>query len=63
MLTMNTELRDLAFNRSPATKLRAAARASGMRNLLEDGKMKILTGMTTPDELLGTTQVEGVVEE
>ena len=59
---MNNELRDLAFNRAPASKLRQAARAAGMRTLLEDGKLKILGGVTTVDELLRITQAEGVVE-
>ncbi len=61
MVTMNTKLRDLAYERAPASQLRAAARASGMRTLLEDGKLKILKGTTTPDELLRTTQAEGIV--
>jgi type IV pilus assembly protein PilB len=59
---MNAQLRDLAFNRAPSTQLRAAARASGMRTLLEDGKQKVLNGMTTAEDLLRTTQAEGIVE-
>ena len=61
MMSMNSQIRDLAFNRATTTQLRAAARASGMRSLLEDGKRKILAGVTTPDDLLSTTQAEGVV--
>jgi type IV pilus assembly protein PilB len=60
MVEMNSELRDLAFNRAPASKLRAAAKAAGMRTILEDGKIKILNGVTTPAELLRITQAEGV---
>jgi type IV pilus assembly protein PilB len=59
---MNNELRELAFNRAPATQLRKAAVAAGMRNLLEDGKLKILAGVTTPEDLLRVTQAEGVQE-
>ncbi len=61
MLEMNSELRDLAFNRSTASKLRTAARASGMKTLLDDGKLKILLGVTTPEELVRITQAEGIV--
>ena len=61
MFTMNTELRELAFNQSPTTQLRAAARAAGMRTMLEDGRLKILAGVTTPEDLLRVTQAEGVV--
>ncbi|KAA0219535.1 MAG: type II/IV secretion system protein, partial [Planctomycetota bacterium] len=62
IMVMSSQLRELAFNRAPANQLRAAAKALGMRTLLDDGKRKILAGMTTPEELLRTTQVEGVVE-
>jgi type IV pilus assembly protein PilB len=61
MVLMNTELRDLAFKQATATQLRAAARAAGMRTLLEDGKLKVLAGMTTPDDLLRVTQAEGLI--
>ncbi len=62
MLSMNSELRELAFNRAPASDLRRAARASGMRSLLEDGKIKILKGTTTAEEILRVTQAEGIVQ-
>ncbi|MEW6251902.1 MAG: ATPase, T2SS/T4P/T4SS family [Planctomycetota bacterium] len=63
MLEMNNELRELAFNRAPTTELRKAARASGMRNLLEDGKIKVMRGVTTPREIARIAQVEGIIEE
>jgi len=62
MLLMNSQLRDLAFNRAPTSQVRAAARASGMRSLLEDGKQKVLAGVTTPEDLLRVTQAEGIAE-
>jgi type IV pilus assembly protein PilB len=61
MLTMNAELRELAFNRAPTAQLRKAARAAGMRNLLEDGKIKILRGITTAAEVARITQAEGLI--
>ncbi len=63
MMIMNNELRDLAFRRATATELRRAAKASGMRNLLADGKLKILNGITTPKEVARFAQEEGVVVE
>ena len=63
MFTMNTEMRELAFNRAPTTQLRAAAKAGGMKTLLTDGKAKILAGVTTPEDLLRVTQAEGVVTD
>jgi len=62
MVVMNTELRDLAFKKSTASQLRAAARAAGMRTLVEDGRAKILEGVTTPEDLLRVSQAEGVVD-
>jgi type IV pilus assembly protein PilB len=62
MLTMNTELRELAFNRAPTSQVRKAARAAGMRTLLEDGKIKVLRGVTTPEEVIRIAQAEGFVE-
>ena len=62
MLIMNNEIRELAFNRSGAAPLRKAARASGMRTLLQDGKLKILKGMTTLEEIARVAQVEGLAE-
>jgi len=63
LLEMNNELRDLAFSRAPTNQLRRAARASGMRTLLEDGKLKILRGVTTPLEVVRIAQLEGVLSE
>ncbi|MBI5865584.1 MAG: Flp pilus assembly complex ATPase component TadA [Planctomycetes bacterium] len=63
MLEMTNELRELAFHRAPASQLRKAARAAGMRDLLHDGKLKILRGTTTPDEIVKIAQMEGVLTE
>ncbi len=62
LMVMNSEIRELAFNRSAVSKIRQAAVASGMRNLLGDGKLKILEGKTTLDEIARMTQVEGTVD-
>jgi len=61
MMTMNNELRELAFNRAPTAQIRKVARASGMRTLLEDGKRKILKGVTTMEEVARHAQAEGLV--
>ena len=62
LMFMNNELRELAFNRAPVGKIRAAAAAAGMRSLLGDGKLKILDGFTTLAEIAKIAQVEGVVD-
>jgi type IV pilus assembly protein PilB len=63
MMEINSQIRDLAFARAPANKIRQAAKASGMRGLLEDGKLKILKGITTPEEVARIAQSEGITME
>lgn len=62
LMVMNSEIRELAFNRAAVSKIRQAALASGMRNLLGDGKLKVLEGKTTLEEVARLTQVEGTVD-
>ncbi len=60
MMMMNAEIRELAFKQEPINKIRQAALANGMRSLMEDGKLKVLKGGTTPDEIARVAQVEGL---
>lgn len=62
LMQMNSEVRELAFNQAPISDIRKAAIASGMRPLVHDGKVKILKGVTTPDEVAKMAQVEGMGE-
>ncbi len=62
LMHMNSEIREMAFNRAPVNRIRAAAKASGMRNLLGDGRLKILEGKTTIEEVARLAQVEGLIE-
>ncbi|HBS29404.1 MAG TPA: pilus assembly protein PilB [Phycisphaerales bacterium] len=57
MMVMNSELRDLTFRQETVSLLRKAAIASGMRTLVEDGKVKVLKGTTTPGEIARMAQV------
>ncbi|HEX3358016.1 MAG TPA: ATPase, T2SS/T4P/T4SS family [Tepidisphaeraceae bacterium] len=61
MMQMNSELRNLAFERSATNKIRKAALASGMKSLLQDGRIKVLNGVTTAEEVVKVAQVEGLV--
>jgi type IV pilus assembly protein PilB len=63
MMSMTNAVRDLAFERAPTNKIRKAAVAAGMKTQLADGKIKILNGITTPEEIVKVAQVEGVLEE
>ena len=59
MMQMNGELRDLAFRLAPIAELRNAAIKSGMLPLVQDGRRKVLNGVTTPDEIARVSQVDG----
>lgn len=63
LMEMDSSLRELAFNRASLSELRSAARASGMRPLLGDGKLKVLSGVTTAAELVHITQAEELAVE
>lgn len=63
MMQMSNEIRELAFKRAPSNMIRKAAKAAGMKTLLDDGKNKILSGMTTAAEIARVTQAEGLITE
>ena len=60
LVELNSEIRELAFSKAPTAELRKAAIASGMRTLMEDGKIKIFKGVTTLQEVAEIAQTEGV---
>jgi type IV pilus assembly protein PilB len=63
MLELNNQIRELAFAKAPTTELRKAAQASGMRNLMADGKSKIFKGITTPEEVAKISQTEEILAD
>jgi len=63
MMQMTPQVRELAYNRAPLSEIRQAARASGMRSLLEDGKIKVAKGITTAEEVLRVAQAEELIVE
>jgi type IV pilus assembly protein PilB len=58
MLRMTSVMRELTFKREPTQSIRRQARLMGMRNLLEDGLAKALSGLTTLEEVLATCHHE-----
>lgn len=47
MMTMNSKIREMTFNREPSQNIRRQARLMGMRSLAEDATDKALKGLTT----------------
>jgi general secretion pathway protein E len=56
LMELNEELRSAIMRNEDASKITAIARKHGMRNLREDGWMKVRRGVTTADEVVRVTQ-------
>ena len=52
LMTMNAELAELVVRRAPLNDLKEAAKSNGMKELREDGLVKVLSGITTPEEVM-----------
>ena len=55
IFVVDDEARKLIYDRVPTNVLRARAREMGMRTLREDGIRKVLSGLTTPEEVIRAT--------
>jgi type IV pilus assembly protein PilB len=58
LMEMDSELREMAFHKTPTNRLRDQAVASGMRTLMQDGVRKVLNGVTTTEEILRITAAD-----
>lgn len=58
VLIMNDEIRDMAYKEVPTTEIRKIARKNGMRTLREDGWLKVVSGVTTIEEVRRSTAEE-----
>jgi general secretion pathway protein E len=56
LMDLNDEIRKRIMSNEDASQITAAARRNGMRNLREDGWMKVQDGQTTVQELMRVTQ-------
>jgi general secretion pathway protein E len=56
LMELNEEIRRLIMRNADAVEITDAARRNGMRNLREDGWMKVRAGLTTAEEVLRVTQ-------
>ena len=56
LMELNDDIRKLILRGDDAVAITLAARRNGMRNLREDGWLKVAGGQTTPDEVMRVTQ-------
>ena len=58
-LVVDEEIRRMTVERTPSSKMKAhAIEAQGMRTLLGDGRLAVLAGKTTPEEVMRVSQRE-----
>jgi type IV pilus assembly protein PilB len=62
LMTMTSQVREMAFKGESTLNVRKMARKQGMRTLFEDGMIKAIKGMTTIDEVLRITQQDVLAE-
>jgi type II secretion system protein E len=58
IMVMNRKIRELSFRKTPTDEIRREAIQSGMRTLRQDGIRKVLSGLTTLDEVNRETHLE-----
>ncbi len=58
LFQIDDEVRHLIINNATTVQLRIRARELGMRTLREDGVRKVLSGMTTAEEVITTTMTD-----
>ncbi len=51
LMTMNDEIAELTVRRAPLADIREAAKANGMHDLRDDGLEKVMSGVTTIEEV------------
>jgi type IV pilus assembly protein PilB len=59
LMRLNSEMAEMIVRRSPLSDLKEAAKANGMKELREDGLIKVLQGITTPEEVMRTVFTAG----
>ncbi len=55
VFVIDDEARKLIYDKVPSSVLRVRAREMGMRTLREDGRRKVIAGLTTPEEVIRAT--------
>jgi type IV pilus assembly protein PilB len=51
LMVMNSEIAELVVRRAPVADVKEASKANGMKELREDGLLKVLAGITDPEEV------------
>jgi type IV pilus assembly protein PilB len=55
LMTVTDDIQKLIYKRVPSTEIRKIARQTGMKTLREDGMLKVMSGVTTLEEVMRIT--------
>jgi len=58
ILLMNEAIKDLILRKAPSNKIKKLAIQAGMQTLRQDGWGKVISGLTTPEEVMRVTAAE-----
>jgi len=58
ILTFSSQIKELVLAKAGESKIKAAARAEGMKTMREDGLAKAIAGLTTLEEVLRVTAAD-----
>ncbi len=62
ILIVDEIIKDLIIKKSPSNQIKRAAVNRGMRTLRQDGWMKVISGASTPEEVMKVTSGEAVTD-
>ncbi|MCX5702225.1 MAG: ATPase, T2SS/T4P/T4SS family [Candidatus Omnitrophica bacterium] len=63
ILLVDDVIKDLVLKKMPSNKIKKVAVSQGMRTLRQDGWQKVISGITTPEEVMKVTTSEGEIIE
>lgn len=60
LMELDNAIREMVFHREPVSRIREHALSRGMVTLMEDGKRKLIDGMTSLEEIVSITHREDI---
>ena len=63
VLLIDEEIKDLILKKAPSNQLKKLAVLRGMRTLRQDGWQKVISGISTPEEVMRVTSAEEEIKE
>lgn len=61
ILVMNEPIKELTSQKASSDRIKKCAVANGMRTLRQSGWLKVIEGVTTPDEIIRVTQADELI--